>query len=48
MIPIDGFYGSGRARVSRDGDFVTSPALGSDFAALLASQVVRWLAELPC
>ena len=45
--PNDGFYGSGRARVSRDGDFVTSPALGSDFAGLLASQVVRWLAELP-
>ena len=45
--PNDGFYGSGQARVSRDGDFVTSPALGSDFAGLLASQVVRWLAELP-
>ena len=45
--PNDGFYGSGRARVSRDGDFVTSPSLGSDFAGLLASQVVRWLAELP-
>ncbi len=45
--PDNGFYGSGRARVARDGDFVTSPALGSDFAALLATQVVRWLAELP-
>ena len=45
--PNAGFYGSGRALVSRNGDFVTSPALGSDVAALLASQGVRWLTELP-
>ena len=45
--PHYGFYGSGRARVARDGDFVTSPTLGSDFAGLLAPQVLRWLADLP-
>ena len=45
--PNHGFYGSGRARVARDGDFVTSPSLGSDFAGLLAAQVVRWLDQFP-
>jgi SAM-dependent MidA family methyltransferase len=45
--PNDGFYGSGRARVARDGDFVTSPSLGPDFAGLLAIQVARWLSALP-
>ena len=43
--PNHGFYGAGRAQISRDGDFVTSTALGTDFAGLLAIQVERWLAE---
>ena len=45
--PNHGFYGSGRAQISRYGDIVTSTALGTDFAGLLAIQVERWLAELP-
>ena len=37
--PGHGYYGSGRARIGVEGDFVTSPSLGSDFAALLAVQL---------
>ncbi len=44
--PEHGAYGSGRLRIGRRGDFVTSPSLGSDFAALLAPQLADWLAEL--
>ncbi len=44
--PVHGAYGSGRLRIGRHGDFVTSPSLGSDFAALLAPQLAAWLAEL--
>ena len=44
--PDHGAYGSGRLRIGRSGDFVTSPSLGSDFAALLAPQLAAWLAEL--
>ena len=44
--PDHGAYGSGRLRIGRRGDFVTSPSLGSDFAALLAPQLAAWLAEL--
>ena len=42
--PEHGYYGSGRARIGTQGDFVTSPSLGSDFAALLAPQLLAWLA----
>ncbi|MCB4395051.1 SAM-dependent methyltransferase [Synechococcus sp. HB1133] len=41
-----GYYGAGRARIGTQGDFVTSPSLGSDFAALLAPQLLTWLASL--
>ncbi|WP_087069106.1 SAM-dependent methyltransferase [Cyanobium sp. NIES-981] len=41
--PDHGAYGAGRLRIGRDGDFVTSPALGPDFAALLAPQLAAWL-----
>ena len=44
--PGHGYYGSGQARIGVEGDFVTSPSLGSDFAALLAEQVGRWLTRL--
>jgi len=44
--PDHGAYGSGRLRIGRRGDYVTSPSLGSDFAALLAPQLAEWLAEL--
>ena len=45
--PEHGYYGSGRARIGAQGDFVTSPSLGSDFAALLAPQLLAWLAAIP-
>ncbi len=45
--PKHGYYGAGRARIGAHGDFVTSPSLGSDFAALLAPQLLTWLASIP-
>ncbi len=44
--PDHGAYGSGQLRVGPQGDFVTSPSLGPDFAALLARQLVAWLEAL--
>ena len=44
--PEHGYYGSGRARIGAQGDFVTSPSLGSDFAALLAPQILAWLTSM--
>ena len=44
--PQHGAYGTGRLRVGPQGDFVTSPSLGPDFAALLAPQLVDWLQDL--
>ena len=45
--PEHGYYGSGQARLGRSGDFVTSPSLGSDFAALLAQQLALWFESIP-
>lgn len=42
-----GYYGAGQARIGPSGDFATSPSLGSDFADLLARQLVRWIEHLP-
>ncbi|MBM5800358.1 MAG: SAM-dependent methyltransferase [Cyanobacteria bacterium K_DeepCast_35m_m2_023] len=44
--PQHGAYGSGRLQVGPRGDFVTSPSLGPDFAALLAPQIAQWLQQL--
>ena len=44
--PDHGAYGSGALQVGVGGDFVTSPSLGGDFAALLAQQVREWLDQL--
>ena len=44
--PQHGAYGSGRLRIGPQGDFVTSPSLGPDFAALLAPQLVEWFLPL--
>lgn len=44
--PLHGAYGSGRLRIGQGGDFVTSPSLGPDFAALLARQLIDWLEGL--
>lgn len=45
--PEHGYYGGGRARIGRQGDFVTSPSLGEEFAALLLPQLIDWLEQLP-
>ena len=45
--PEHGYYGAGRACIGAQGDFVTSPSMGSDFAALLAPQLLAWLALIP-
>ena len=44
--PDNGFYGSGRLKIGKDGDFCTSPSLSNDFAKLLAIQVVEWFLDL--
>ncbi|WP_255144786.1 SAM-dependent methyltransferase [Synechococcus sp. ATX 2A4] len=44
--PDHGAYGAGRLRIGRAGDFVTAPALGPEFAALLAPQLAQWLQQL--
>lgn len=41
--PEGGYYGSGIAAIGPQGDFATSPSLGEDFGALLASQLAEWL-----
>ena len=41
-----GSYASGEIKIGRDGDFVTSPSLGSDFAELLAIQLIRWFEDI--
>lgn len=42
----NGFYGSGRLKIDKKGDFVTSPSLGADFAELLSVQILDWLKQL--
>ena len=45
--PLHGAYGRGRLRIGPQGDFVTAPALGDEFAALLAPQIADWLEQIP-
>ena len=42
----NGAYATGRLKIGKQGDFVTSPSLGSHFAELLAVQLVDWLEQL--
>tara|TARA_Y100001978_G_scaffold34806_1_gene30683 strand:+ start:1832 stop:3019 length:1188 start_codon:yes stop_codon:yes gene_type:complete len=44
--PQNGYYGSGKAKIGKEGDFVTSPVLSNDFASLLASQIEDWLIQI--
>ena len=44
--PKNGFYSTGRLKIGKNGDFCTSPSLGSDFARLLAIQIVDWFIDL--
>ncbi len=43
--PINGYYGSGKAVLGPEGDFVTSSSLSDDFAFLLAKQIEGWLMD---
>tara|TARA_Y100001968_G_scaffold312624_1_gene336009 strand:- start:2599 stop:3804 length:1206 start_codon:yes stop_codon:yes gene_type:complete len=44
--PGNGYYSTGASKIGKDGDFCTSPSLGSDFANLLAIQIVEWFLDL--
>tara|TARA_Y100001968_G_scaffold67445_1_gene58358 strand:- start:4568 stop:5704 length:1137 start_codon:yes stop_codon:yes gene_type:complete len=42
----NGAYATGTLKIGKEGDFVTSPSLGCDFAELLAVQIVDWFDQL--
>ena len=42
----NGYYGSGKANLGPQGDFVTSPSMSDDFAFLLSKQIDEWLIEI--
>ena len=44
--PINGYYGSGKAKLGSEGDFVTSSCLSDDFAFLVGKQIEDWLFQL--
>ena len=44
--PIHGAYAAGNLEIGIRGDFCTSPSLGSDFAEILAIQLVDWFQQL--
>ena len=44
--PINGYYGSGKAELGPQGDFVTSPSLSDDFAFFVGKQIEEWLIQL--
>jgi SAM-dependent MidA family methyltransferase len=39
--PAQGYYASGKVRIGRQGDFITSVSVGSHFGALLARQLIE-------
>ena len=42
----NGYYGSGKAKIGKNGDFVTSPSLSEDFSILLAVQIEEWILQI--
>ena len=44
--PTNGYYGSGKAKIGQNGDFVTSPSLSDDFSQLLAIQIEEWILQI--
>jgi len=43
--PSNGYYGSGKAKLGVQGDFVTSPSLSDDFAFFVGKQIEDWLIQ---
>lgn len=43
--PEHGYYGSGRARLGRAGDFFTSTGVGETYGLLLGKRIARWWEE---
>ena len=43
--PINGYYGSGKAKLGIGGDFVTSPSMSNQFVILLSEQIRDWLEQ---
>ena len=41
-----GAYASGKLKIGKKGDFVTSPSLGPEFCELLAKQISDWILEI--
>ena len=44
--PTYGYYGSGKANIGINGDFVTSPSLSEDFSFFIAKQIEEWIEQL--
>ena len=44
--PNNGYYGSGKAKIGQNGDFVTSPSMSDDFSLLLAIQLEEWILQI--
>ena len=44
--PNNGYYGSGKANLGINGDFVTSPSLTGDFSYFLSIQIEEWLEQI--
>ena len=44
--PTNGYYGSGKANVGINGDFVTSPSMTDDFSYFLSIQIEEWLEQI--
>ena len=43
--PTNGYYGSGKAELGFQGDFVTSPSLSDDFSFFVGKQIEEWLIQ---
>ena len=44
--PSNGYYASGLVSIGKGGDYVTSPALGTEFSEILSIQIIDWLHQL--
>ncbi len=44
--PEFGAYATGHLRIGKNGDFITSPSLGPEFAELLAIQLIDWFKQI--